>query len=252
MTAALTAAARGHRVVLCERGSRLGGQLLMGDVPPHKEEIRTLREHLVDRIARSKVETRLETTVTEDLVRRIGADVVVVATGAAPREAPVRTADATIVSAWDVLAGRASTGSTVVVIGGGEVGCEVAEYLATQGRDVVIVEILGDLALTMEPRARVLLIQRLRELGVRALVQSRIAEVRGSTVTYEQGGLSNRIEHVDSVVSAVGSTSNATLGDALDGALDGTSVAVYRIGDCVKPRRILEAMREGFERAYAL
>jgi hypothetical protein len=53
-------------------------------------------------------------------------------------------------------------------------------------------------------------------------------------------------------VSAVGSTSNATLGDALDGALHGTSVAIYRIGDCVKPRRILEAMREGFERAYAL
>lgn len=248
MMAALTAAARGHRVVLCERGPRLGGQLLLGDVPPHKDEIRTLRDHLLGQLAKSSVETRLGTTVTEDLVRQIGADVVIVATGAAAREAPVRAVDATIVSAWDVLSGRASTGAKVVVIGGGEVGCELAEYLATQGKDVLVLEILGDLALTMEPRARVLLIQRLRELGVTAMVQSAIREVRGSTVTYEQGGLAYRIENVDTVVSAVGSTSDTSIREPLGG----TETTVYRIGDCVKPRRILEAMREGFERAYAI
>jgi 2,4-dienoyl-CoA reductase-like NADH-dependent reductase (Old Yellow Enzyme family)/thioredoxin reductase len=248
MTAALTAAARGHRVLLCERGPELGGQLLMGDVPPHKDEIRTLREHLVARIAKSTVETRLGTPVTEALVREIGADIVIVATGARPREAPVRAVDTTIVSAWDVLSGRAITGSRVVVIGGGEVGCELAEYLATQGKDVVIVEVLGDLALTMEPRARTLLIQRLRGLGVTAMLQSRVDDVRGSTVTYERGGLTDRIEDVDTVVSAVGSLPDSDLGDAL-GASEAT---LCRIGDCVKPRRILEAIREGFERAYAI
>lgn len=248
MMAALTAAARGHQVVLCERGPRLGGQLLMGDVPPHKDEIRALRDHLVGQLAQSKVETRLGTEVTEPLVRESGADVVIVATGAAPRAAAIRAVDAAIVSAWDVLSRRASVGAKVVVAGGGEVGCEVAEYLAVQGKVVVIVEMLGDVALTMEPRARTLLVQRLRALGVTVMVQSRIDEVRGSTVAYEQGGLGLRIEHVDTVVSAVGSVPDTALGDAL-----GASAAtVHRIGDCVTPRRILEAMREGFERAYAI
>ncbi len=248
MMAAATAAARGHQVVLCERGPRLGGQLLMGDVPPHKEEIGTLREHLAGRLAKTKVETRLGTTVTAALVREIGADVVVVATGALPREAPVTAVDATIVSAWDVLAARAAVGAKVVVIGGGDVGCEVAEYLAAHGKDVLIIEMLGDVALTMEPRGRMLLIERLRTLGVTVMVQSRVDAVRGSTVTYAQGGLAGRIEHVDTVVSAVGSVSDTALGDALDA----TEATAVRIGDCVKPRRILEAIREGFEHAYAL
>lgn len=248
MMAALTAAARGHRVVLCERASQLGGQLLMGDVPPHKDEIRTLREYLADQVAKAKIETRLGTSVTEQLVRQIGADVVVVATGAAPRPAGILAVEAAVVSAWDVLSGTASTGSKVVVVGGGEVGCELAEYLATANKEVVIVETLRDLAITMEPRARVLLIQRLRELGVTVILQSRIVDVCGSTVTYERGGLVYRLDNVDTVVSAVGSAANSALAEALEA----TGVRVYRIGDCVEPRRILEAMREGFERAYAI
>jgi NADPH-dependent 2,4-dienoyl-CoA reductase/sulfur reductase-like enzyme len=51
MMAALTAARRGHHVTLCEKDAQLGGQLLMGAVPPHKEEIRTLRDYLVEQLA---------------------------------------------------------------------------------------------------------------------------------------------------------------------------------------------------------
>jgi 2,4-dienoyl-CoA reductase-like NADH-dependent reductase (Old Yellow Enzyme family)/thioredoxin reductase len=247
MMAALTAAARGHQVVLCERQARLGGQLLMGEVPPHKEEIRTLREHLTGQLAKAKVDTRLETTVTSDLVARVGADVVIVATGARPIPPAVPAVDATIVSAWDVLSGRKTVGSTVVVMGGGEVGCELAEHLAAQDKDVVIVELLDDVALSMEPRARMLLVRRLRELGVEVLTQSRVVEVRGATVTYAQGGLTSRIAGVETVVSALGSTSDNPLGEAR-----GAGATVHFIGDCVKPRRILEAMREGFEVAYGI
>ena len=133
-------------------------------------------------------------------------------------------------------------------MGGGEVGCELAEHLATQGKQVLILELLQDLALNMEPRGRVLLLQRLRRLGVQALMQSKITQVQGATVTYEQGGLRHRIEAVDTVVSAVGSASNNTLGESIGGA----AAQAHCIGDCVKPRRILDAMREGFELGHAL
>jgi 2,4-dienoyl-CoA reductase-like NADH-dependent reductase (Old Yellow Enzyme family)/thioredoxin reductase len=248
MMAALTAAARGHQVILCDREARLGGQLVMGDVPPHKEEIRTLRDYLVGQIAKAGVETRLQTTVSEDVIKAIGAEVVIVATGAQPVQPRILAVDSRIVSAWDVLAGREPVGATVVVLGGGVVGCELAEYLATQGKAVWILEQLPELAANMEPRGRVLLVQRLRELGVQVLLQSRASAVRGTTVIYEQGGVMHRLEGVESVVAAVGSTAHRPLGEALQ--VPGATV--HFIGDCVKPRRILEAMREGFELAYAL
>lgn len=248
MTAAITAAARGHRVTLCERADRLGGQLLMGDVPPHKEEITRLREYLVAQVAKSKVDTRVKTAVTAELIAEIKPEVVIVATGAAPMSLAIPAAGARIVSAWDVLSGRATTGSKVVVIGGGEVGCELAELLAGQGKGVVILELLHDLALNMEPRGRTLLIGRLRQLRVAALLKASVVEVRGRTVVYEQGSIKSRIEDVDTVVSAVGSVANNTLGTAL--GVNGATVHV--IGDCVKPRRILEAIREGFEVAYTI
>jgi 2,4-dienoyl-CoA reductase-like NADH-dependent reductase (Old Yellow Enzyme family)/thioredoxin reductase len=247
MTAALTAAARGHHVVLCERGARLGGQLLMGDVPPHKEEIRALRDYLTRQLAKSKVETRLETSVTREFVEREGPEVVIVATGARPVAPSVPVIDAKIVSSWDVLSGREVVGAKVVVMGGGEVGCELAEYLAAQGKDIVIVEMLPEILNGTEPRARVLLVRRLCDFGVHVLTQSRVVEVRGGIVTYERAGLKSRIEGVDTVVAALGSAAEAALGKTL-----GSGATVHVIGDCVKPRRILEAMREGFEVAYDL
>ncbi|MGP1680339.1 MAG: oxidoreductase [Burkholderiales bacterium] len=247
MMAAITAAARGHNVVLCEGGTRLGGQLLMGDVPPHKEEIRALRDYLTGQIAKSGVETRLETMVTREFVERVGAEAVIVATGARPLACSIPAVDAKIVSAWDLLSGRETAGAKVVIIGGGEVGCELAEYLAAQGKDVVVVEIMPDILTGNEPRARVLLLRRLRDLGVQVLTQSRVVEVRGAIVAYECAGLKSRIAGVDTVAAALGSTADAALGEAL-----GSGATVHVIGDCVKPRRILEAMREGFEVAYAL
>jgi 2,4-dienoyl-CoA reductase-like NADH-dependent reductase (Old Yellow Enzyme family)/thioredoxin reductase len=247
MMAALTAAARGHRVVLCERGTKLGGQLLMGEVPPHKDEIRALRDYLTRQLAKSGVEVRLETTLTRELAERIGAEAVIVASGARPLASSIPAVDAKIISAWNVLSGSEIVGAKVVVIGGGEVGCELAEYLAVQGKDVVIVEMLPEILTGTEPRARVLLIRRLRELGVQVLTQSRVVEVRGAIVDYTCAGLKSRIAGVDSVVAALGSVADTALGEAL-----GNGPTVHVIGDCVKPRRILEAMRDGFEVAYGL
>lgn len=248
MMAAITAAARGHRVVLCESSERLGGQLVMGDVPPHKEEITRLREYLVQQVGKARVDTRVKTTVTAELVEAMAPEVVIVATGARPMPLAVPTDGARIVSAWDVLSGTATTGAKVVVIGGGEVGCELAEHLRAQGKDVVIVELLHDVALTMEPRGRTLLVQRLRQLGVGVLARAKVVEVSARAVVYEQGGIQSRVEDVDTVVSAVGSTANNTL----PGALAAAPATLHVIGDSVKPRRILEAIREGFEVAYRI
>jgi pyruvate/2-oxoglutarate dehydrogenase complex dihydrolipoamide dehydrogenase (E3) component len=132
-------------------------------------------------------------------------------------------------------------------MGGGEVGCELAEYLAGQGKEVILVEMLQQILNGTEPRARVLLLRRLRDLNVQVLTQSKLIEVRDKVVTYERAGLKYRIGEVDTVVAALGSTAETTFTVAL-----GDRATVHVIGDCVKPRRILEAIREGFEVAYEL
>ncbi len=248
MTAAIVAAGRGHRVTLCEQEAQLGGQLRMGDVPPHREEMRTLLEYLTGQLSKSVVEVQLCTTVTADTAREVGADVVILATGARPLKPRIPFEDGSVLSSWDVLTGKAVPGSRVVVVGGGEVGCELAELLATQGREVVIVEMLQDIAIQMEPRGRTLLMGRLRQLGVKVLTQSSVNHVAGATVHYEQGGLKYQIRDVDDVVWAVGSASN----DSLRGPLMAAGIEPRCIGDCVKPRRILEAIREGYELAQSL
>lgn len=248
MMAAVTAAQLGHEVTLCEGNSRLGGQLLMGSVPPHKEEIRGLTEYLIRQVEKSSIELRMETVATESLIRDMTPEVVIIATGAKPAELPIPVTAAKVVSAWDVLKGRVDIGTNVVMIGGGEVGCEVAEYLAVLGKRVVILEVLPDIATAMEPRGRRLLVERLQKLQVQALTKCSINEVQGQTVFYDRGGLRHRIDGVDSVVAAVGSAATKGLADAVKGM----GLAVYAVGDCVKPRRILEAIREGFETAFAL
>ena len=185
--------------------------------------------------------------MTREFVEREGPEVVIVATGARPVAPSVPVIDAKIVSSWDVLSGREVAGAKVVVMGGGEVGCELAEYLAAQGKNIVVMEMLPEILNGTEPRARVLLVRRLCDFGVQVLTQSRVVEVRGGIVTYERAGLKSRIEGVDTVVAALGSAAEAALGKTL-----GSGAAVHVIGDCVKPRRILEAMREGFEVAYDL
>ncbi len=72
--------------------------------------------------------------------------------------------------------------------------------------------------------------------------------MQGQTVFYDRGGLKHRIDGVDNVIVAVGSAAVKGLADSLKGM----GMTVYTVGDGVKPRRILEAIREGFETAFAL
>ncbi len=248
MMAAVTAAKRGHRVTLCEASPSLGGQLLMGCLPPHKEEIRTLVEYLVGQVMKSGVELRLESVVSQSLIREIAPDAVILATGATPVRPSIPAADGRVVTAWDVLARRMTVGKRVLIVGGGEVGCELAELLAGLGKEVVIIEILPEVATNMEPRGRRLLLERLHALGVQLLTQSSVSSVGERAVFYDQGGLRHRMDRVDTVVTAVGSAAN----NPLQHAVEGIGILVHSIGDCVKPRRILEAVREGFEAAYAI
>ena len=149
-----------------------------------------------------------------------------------------------VLYAEDVLRGAELKGSTVAIIGGGMIGCEVAEFLAQKGKRVYIIEMLDDVAMDMSARPRWLLLRRLRETGrVEILVKTKAKRVQGQTIWVEKEGQEIQLGKMDEIVLAIGYKSDNTLFNSLRGKV----AELFAIGDCVKPRKAFEAIHEGFD-----
>ncbi len=243
MEAALVAASRGHRVTLLEKGGQLGGNLIAASRPEFKKDLRPLIEYLSTQIRKAGVKVEFQVTATPEVIARLNSDIVIVATGATPLipSIPGMELD-NVMSAVDVLLKRKKPGERVVVAGGGMVGCETAVYLAQEGRRVTIVEMMGRLIPEM--------INPISDMGLRSLVATnavsvltgtRLIEVSGRGATVETSG-TREIIQADSVVLALGFRPEQSLLHGLEGKVP----ELRAIGDCVQPRRIINAMWEGY------
>ncbi|MGA8752481.1 FAD-dependent oxidoreductase, partial [Candidatus Deferrimicrobium sp.] len=246
LTAARILARRGHRVTLYERGPSLGGQLLLASVPPGKRDVRRLTGYLVEEVRKAGVAVRLGEEPTPEALER--AEVVVVATGVEPVIPAIPGVDRVhVVTARDILSGKATAGSCIVVVGGGQVGAEVAEYLAEQGRTVTVLEILDEPAKGMAGIARIPLLCRLEELGVAVWTMATVLEIREKDVLARYRGEESAIP-ADTVVIAAGARSNAVLYEKIKG----TTRELHLIGDARGPKGLLEAIADGFEVGKAI
>ena len=257
MEAARVAALRGHQVTLYEKERKLGGQLILAAIPPHKQVINKLTAYMVHQLRKLKVKVVLGKAITAAEIKKAKPDVVILAAGVKPL---IRTSEdilgidtlKNVVTAEDVLAGKAKVGNKVFIIGGDLVGCETAEFLADQGKQVTIARRSQFMANKMNPDMRMLLVDRLRNKGVRMLtgVQYQQALDRGVRV-HLRGGITSMAEiaadglksiPADTIVLAAGSVPNNELKEAIEKA----GIEVKCVGDCVEPRTMLEAIKEGW------
>lgn len=246
METARVAAGRGHKVELWESGPRLGGQLLIGSLPPGKEEIDSLRKYLESAVKRAGVRVKTNVQVTDENIKNLSPDVVIVATGARPLVPPLPGIDKSHVStAEEILRGVKDVKGKVVVIGGGSVGTETAEYLAEKGKEVIVIEMLDEVATDLPVIARQLHLIALEEKNVRIITGATVQEITDTAITASKQGEKLDIP-ADSVILALGYQSDTCLRDKLEG------LRVVRVGDCVKPRNILNAIREGFDTGAAV
>ncbi len=244
LEAALVAASRGHHVTLYEQEWRLGGQFNLAATAPHKEELLDLIRHQAILARRAGVEIHLNTPVTPEMVRQERPDVLILATGGIPLTIPFPGLDQTRwVLAADLLEEtvRIETAG-VLVIGGGLVGLETADWLAAQGKDVTVVEMMPDVGGDMDILAKAMLMKRLNAERVRIYTNTKVLRLTPDEVIAQQG------EHeislpIETVVMAVGVRANRALPEALADC----EIETHVIGDAVRPRKALDAVQEGFE-----
>jgi len=242
MEAARVAAMRGHEVTLFERKDRLGGHLLVASAAPYKEEIEDLIIHLVRQVEKEGVRVRTGEEVTAKTIEEEKPEAVVVATGATPIIPAIPGAKGSnMVTATEILAGEKEVAERVVIVGGGMVGCETAEFLVRKGKKVTIVEMLRRIATDLTPSYRWVVLQRLRDAGVRMETKATVREITKEGVWVDREGQSELIEG-DTVVLAVGLQPSRQLAERLEGKVK----ELYFIGDCVEARLIGEALEEGF------
>ncbi|MFP3898559.1 MAG: FAD-dependent oxidoreductase [Dehalococcoidia bacterium] len=249
MQAALVAARRRHRVVLFERDAKLGGLLNIAALPPFKSDILPWIDYLARQLDKAGVEVNLNTEATVQTIAERAPDVVVIATGATPVLPGIPGIDGpNVVTAQDLLSSKARAGQHVVIIGGGMVGCETGHYLLEQGKTVTIIEMLKRMASDMLFMNRRRLLDGLRSKKAALLTSTTCEEINEDGVLVITAEGDKKAIEADTVVIAVGYAANQQLHQALQGKF----AEVYCIGDASQPRRILEAVDEGYRTGLAL
>jgi NADPH-dependent 2,4-dienoyl-CoA reductase/sulfur reductase-like enzyme len=252
LEAARVSALRGHDVSLYEKESKPGGQFNLAAIPPSKQELCKVPRYLFVQSEKAGVNIKLNTEATPELVEESKPDVVIVATGGEPLvpDMPGIKGDR-VVTAHDVLASKVVIPSgNVVVIGGGMVGCEVADFLASSGDHpivghtaVTIIEMLDDVSMDIAAEARALLMQRLKEKGVKIRTSTKVKEFLEDGVLVEKDGQEESIRGMDHIVLGMGISSVDDISDKIKDKVS----EVYVIGDAKQGRTALEAIAEGSE-----
>ena len=241
MQAAITAADRGHEVILCEKGKRLGGTLLYAEHEYFKEDIRKLTEVLIRRVQKRPIKLMMGTEVTPEVVREISPDVLIAAVGAEPIIPNIPGIKSRNVVVAASMYDEVAIGKKVAVIGGGLVGCEEGLHLAHLGREVTILEML-EKAAPEAPYLHWLALMKELEKSVRLETRAKVTRIteEGVFAVNEKG--EERFYEADTVLLAVGLKSRTEMVESLRNCAPDFVV----IGDCLQPATIMEAMHMGY------
>ena len=248
MQAAIIAAQKGHDVTLWEKSNALGGQLILAAIPPDKQDLGNLLSYLKVQVAKAGVKVILKKEATPEGVEKFAPDAVIVAVGSTPLVPPIPGIEGkNVVNCREVLSGEKKVGKKVVVIGAGHVGCETCFFLAEKGINVTLTfpEPALDVKYWMFKKY---FQDKLAKDNVKIYpqVQYRKITPKGVELTTEEG--KEIFLEADNIVLAAGSTPDDALGESLQGKY----LDFAEIGDCVKPRKIREAIEEGIWAAVAL
>lgn len=248
MEAAFVAHKRGHHVVLCEKDDKLGGEMNLAAVPIAKQDLTLVIKYMAHKL--EGVDVRLNTEVTLEMLKNEFKDYEVIAgTGASPIVINPFTQFKSWMTADDVLAGRAFPGRKIVIIGGGSVGCETADYLAPlindlfpRNRDVTILEMANGVMMNESGPGRSLLVRRMMEKGVKIITSAKVDSVTETEINYTLDGVTHTIKDADTLIFAAGYKKNP----AVEEMLEESGLNYHMIGDAHEIGNIKTAITEAY------
>ncbi len=246
---ALTAAERGHQVTLFEKRDYLGGNFYVASLPDGKKDLLRLLTYWECALTRNHIDIRLNTKATVETIQSERPDEVVAAIGATSYYPPIKGIDTPmVIRAEDVFFKESEIGTNVVVAGGGEVGLEVADHLARNGKSVVLVEMQEAVGYDVPKNTKPVLLKRLKEAEVSIRTQTTLKRIGEGSVMVEANGEESVIDTIDNVVLALGFRPNHGVLKRLRSAFS----SIHIIGDAMDVRQAFSAVQDGFKLGCSL
>ncbi|MBQ6408389.1 MAG: FAD-dependent oxidoreductase [Butyrivibrio sp.] len=245
LEAAIILKKRGHNPILCEKSDTLGGQFITAGQAPRKAEMKAAAIAMGQKAKRLGVDIRLNTEVTPELIGEIKPHTVINAIGAEPIIIPIKGYDLPyVVNSHEVLDGYKTPTGDVVIIGGGLVGIETAEYLAEKGCKITVLEMLDQYCADMGMARRYCVEEQIAKDGINIVTGIKVKAIDGNAVIGELNG-EEKSYKCDYAVMAVGAKKRD--GSALEKCCLDNGIGYYEVGDAAGARRALNAIREGYD-----
>ncbi|HHY39803.1 MAG TPA: FAD-dependent oxidoreductase [Syntrophaceticus sp.] len=242
LEAAWIAAARGHKVVVFEKEHSPGGQFRVGAIAPAKQDLTKAINYYTYMGKKYGVDFRFGTKADAEQVLAEKPDVVILATGGEPSIPDIPGIDnPQVATANDVLLGKIDVGKKVLIIGGGLVGSETADFLGEHGHEVTLVEALPEIAEDVQESVKHFLLLRLKRHEVRIETNTRVTKILQDGVKAEKDGQELQLTGYDNIIIAVGAKPVNDLKPQLQGKVP----ELHVIGDASEPRKAIDAIEEG-------
>lgn len=262
MYAAYTAKMRGHDVTLFEATDKLGGNMRLAAYPPGKGDITNMIRSYVVKCEKAGVDVKLNTKVTAEMIKNDTPDAVILATGSETLVLPFIKGihNPEIVHGVDCLEGKRKIGHKVLVVGGGMVGAETAEFLAEQGHEVSVIEMRDAIGPDVIHEHRVFLMKGFEEYKIQQITSAAVQEIFADGVIYKSviDDSVHELRGFDTVVLSMGFVSRYTHREGQEVVYDFADELraivpeVHVVGDAIRARRALEATSEAYEAALKL
>lgn len=267
MQAALTAAEIGHKPEIFEKTDVLGGELNAAGAHAFKEDIHGLRDWFIAELKEQNVPIHMNTEFSTELYKDGAYDLVIMATGASSVVPASIPGIEKAITAVDLLEKDIDPGETVIVVGGGMVGCETAVDLAQKGKKVTIVEMLPDVLSSefVPQQHKMMLLDMIKAYNVDVCADYKLAEVtdEGAVVevakklfTIDMGGSlltslkagDRKTLKADKVILSVGLKPNKTITEDLRAL----GAEVIEVGSTKRAGNVIDATHDAYEAIYAL
>lgn len=249
MKAALTAAERGHRVILCEMTGDLGGQIRCERHVDFKKNFHQYGKYLIHQVKKHKnIAICLNTKVTKELVEELQPDSVICAIGADPIVPDIAGIDdKRVILCSELSKEDPKIGKRVVIMGGGLVGAETAVHFRREGKDVTLLELRDDFAIDANAFQKMALNIEMRN-GIDVRCGMRVTAITKEGVVAVDKNGAETVFPADTIFCAVGMKSRSN--EVLD--LSDSVFEFVPIGDCVKPGKAQTAIHHGYYAALDL